>query len=128
MWQTVELREIRVFLTPADELHFRRTAERLGLTQSRVSQTIRSLESKLGDQLVTRSSRSVALTTAGGNLRTRVEAAYRELLQGLESSSQAEQPMAGVIRLGVAYAAAVAPEPMAAIGTFESRYLPTMPR
>jgi DNA-binding transcriptional LysR family regulator len=39
MWETIELRELRVFLTLAEELHFGRSAERLGLTQSRVSQS-----------------------------------------------------------------------------------------
>ena len=39
MVDLVELREIRVFLVLAEELHFGRTAEQLGLTQSRVSQT-----------------------------------------------------------------------------------------
>jgi DNA-binding transcriptional LysR family regulator len=48
MWRAVELRELRVFLVLAEELHFGRTADRLGLTQSRVSQSIRDLERKLG--------------------------------------------------------------------------------
>ena len=68
MWQTVELREIRVFLTLTEELHFGRTAERLGLTQSRVSQTLRALERSLGDRLVDRTSRRVTLTPAGERL------------------------------------------------------------
>jgi DNA-binding transcriptional LysR family regulator len=48
MWESVELREIRAFLALANELHFGRTAEVLGLSQSRVSQVIRQLEAKLG--------------------------------------------------------------------------------
>ena len=48
MWETIELREIRVFLALAEELHFGRAAERLGITQSRVSQSLRELELKLG--------------------------------------------------------------------------------
>ena len=48
MWQAVELRELRLFLTLAEELHFGRTAERLQLTPSRVSQSLRALEDKLG--------------------------------------------------------------------------------
>lgn len=46
------LGELKVFLTLAEELHFGRTAERPGLTSSRVSQIVRSLERKLGGQLV----------------------------------------------------------------------------
>jgi DNA-binding transcriptional LysR family regulator len=56
MWLAVELREIRAFIVLADELHFARTAERLQLTPSRVSQIIRELERKLGVQLVRRTS------------------------------------------------------------------------
>ena len=75
MWQTIELREIRVFLTLAEELHFGRTAERLNLTQSRVSQALRAFEIRLGDRLVDRTSRRVTLTTAGERLRAELDPA-----------------------------------------------------
>ena len=75
MWESVELREIRVFLALAEELHFGRTAQRLGLTQSRVSQTLRQLERKMGGQLVYRTSRRVALTPFGRDFRERAGAA-----------------------------------------------------
>jgi DNA-binding CsgD family transcriptional regulator len=62
MWAGVALREITLFLTLAEELHFGRTAERLQVTPSRVSQTLRELEAKLGGKLVHRTSRHVELT------------------------------------------------------------------
>jgi DNA-binding transcriptional LysR family regulator len=66
----VDLRELRLFLVLSEELHFGRAAERLGLTTSRVSQTVRALERKLGDQrLFRRTSRVVELTEAGQALR-----------------------------------------------------------
>ena len=43
MWQAIELREIRVFLALAEELHFGRRGVGVGLTQSRVSQRVRAL-------------------------------------------------------------------------------------
>ena len=78
MWQTIELRELRVFLVLAEERHFGRTAERLGLTQSRVSQSLRGLERKLGEQLVHRTSRRVTLTPRGERFRDEAGAANED--------------------------------------------------
>ena len=70
----IELRELRLFLTLADELHFGRTAQRLGLTTSRASQTLSALERKLGGRrLFERTSRVVTLTAAGAALREELE-------------------------------------------------------
>lgn len=79
MRHTVELRELRVFLTLAEELHFGRTAKRLGIDRSRVSQVIRTLEARIGGSLFTRSSRRVALMPLGVRLRAAVQPAYEEL-------------------------------------------------
>ena len=120
MWQTVELREIRVFLTLAEELHFGRTAERLSLTQSRVSQTLRGLETRLGSRLLNRTSRRVALTPEGEQLRDELGPAYRELLGVLGRFSHAREVMAGVVRLGVSWHGAIGPRLLRAIDTFEA--------
>jgi DNA-binding transcriptional LysR family regulator len=122
MWQTIELREIRIFLVLAEELHFGRTAERLNLTQSRVSQTLRTLETRLGDRLVDRTSRSVALTPAGERLRADLDPAYARLLDVLERFARDHQALAGVVRLGVTYPAAASPDLLRAIGAFEARH------
>src|ERR1700679_3099870 len=68
MWRDVELRELRVFLALADELHFGRTAERLGISQPAVSESVRVLESRLGVKVFDRTSRRVRLTPAGEGL------------------------------------------------------------
>jgi DNA-binding transcriptional LysR family regulator len=122
MWQTIELREIRVFLTLTEELHFGRTAERLGLTQSRVSQTLRALERSLGDRLVDRTSRRVTLTPAGERLHAELNPAYLELLGVLERCARANQVVAGVVRLGIAHAGAINPGLLSVIDVFETRY------
>src|SRR6185437_8411548 len=57
MWRDVELRELRIFLMLADELHFGRTAERLGISQPGVSEAVRVLESRLGVKVFDRTSR-----------------------------------------------------------------------
>lgn len=47
----MELRDIEILLTLAEELHFGRTAERLHLSQARVSQAIKKQERKIGGRL-----------------------------------------------------------------------------
>src|SRR5215213_1306682 len=101
MWSAVELREIRVFVTLADELHFGRTAERLQVTPSRVSQTLRELEAKVGGQLFTRTSRRVALTPLGERFLAQVRPPYEELAGVLERTHAGNRGLDGTLRLGL---------------------------
>ncbi|WP_137992767.1 LysR family transcriptional regulator [Streptomyces vilmorinianum] len=57
--------QLRLLLTLAEELHFKRAASKLYLSQPALSQQIRSLEQRLGVQFFTRTSRSVELTPTG---------------------------------------------------------------
>ncbi len=69
MWTAVELRELRIFLVLAEELHFGRAADRLRVSQPGVSEAIRSLEVRLGGRLFDRTSRRVRLPPAGEDFR-----------------------------------------------------------
>jgi len=63
----LDLRQLECFVAVAEELHFRRAGERLGLSQSALSERISALEHEVGVQLLFRTTRQVSLTQAGSD-------------------------------------------------------------
>src|SRR6516225_7862897 len=100
MWRDVELRELRIFLTLADELHFGRTAQRLGISQPGVREAVRVLESRLGVKVFERTSRWVRLTPAGEELRRNLVPALAVLDQALAETSELSRAVRGLLRVG----------------------------
>ncbi|MFF4343796.1 LysR family transcriptional regulator [Kitasatospora sp. NPDC001540] len=96
----MELTEIETFLALAEELHFGRTAERLHLSQSRVSQLIRSLERRIGAPLFTRTSRRVALTPLGAHAHRTLGEAHRGLRRSYDEAVAIARGVTGTLRLG----------------------------
>ncbi|WP_299138386.1 LysR family transcriptional regulator [uncultured Tateyamaria sp.] len=64
----MELRQLECFVAVAEELHFRKASERLGLSSSALSDRITALETELGAPLLFRTTRQVSLTQAGAEL------------------------------------------------------------
>lgn len=101
----------RMFLVLAEELHFGRTAERLGWHQPQVSKTLQALELRCGVPLVTRTSRRVSLTEAGLALREPLRA-WLAQGQGLVGVAQAAaQGLRGQLRVGLVSPAGFGPLP-----------------
>jgi DNA-binding transcriptional LysR family regulator len=122
MWPEIELREIRVFLMVAEELHFGRAAERLQINRSRVSQIIKTLELRIGARLFERTSRRVRLTPVGMQLRVKIAPVYEQLQRLLEETREAAGGVTGTLRIG-AYSIALLGEHMAEIiEVFEARH------
>ena len=86
----MELRHLRTFLALSEELHFGRTAERLGMTQTAVSRQIVVLEQHLGVQLIVRRPRPI-LTNAGRQLAARVP----PVLNAVDAAVQSARRVAG---------------------------------
>jgi DNA-binding transcriptional LysR family regulator len=119
MFSAVELREIRAFLTLAEELHFGRSAGRLQLTPSRVSQTLRELEAKVGGQLLSRTSRRVGLTPLGERFLAEVGAPYHELSRALERAVDDNRSLDGALHVGMLAASSGGPHLTAIVEAFE---------
>ena len=96
----VEQRDIEIFLTLAEELHFGRTADRLHISTARVSQTIRKLERQVGAALFERTSRQVTLTPIGRRLDDDLRPAYQQIREGIDRAIAAGRGVEGVLRVG----------------------------
>jgi DNA-binding transcriptional LysR family regulator len=97
----VELRDIEIFLVLAEELHFGRTAQRLHVTQARVSQAIKQQERRIGGLLFDRSTRrTVRLTPLGEQLRDDLRPVYQALRESMARATQTARGTAGRLTLG----------------------------
>ncbi|MCC9311862.1 LysR family transcriptional regulator [Kitasatospora sp. RB6PN24] len=96
----MELRDIEIFLTLAEELHFGRTAERLHITASRVSHAIKKQERRIGAPLFERTSRTVRLTALGRQLREDLLPARQQIQQALDRAVAEARGITGELRVG----------------------------
>ena len=88
---------IRKFVVVAEELHFGRAAERLGMAQPPLSRAIRQLERRLGAVLLERTSRAVTLTAAGEVLLREGRAALDAIDAADRRTRRAATGQAGVV-------------------------------
>ena len=102
----VEFAELAAFMAVASEKSFRRAAERLGMSPSALSHTIRSLELRLGARLLNRTTRSVAPTQAGQDLFDRLRPALAEMESATRDVGAYQARPKGVVRVNLPQVAA----------------------
>ncbi|MFE3516744.1 LysR family transcriptional regulator [Streptomyces sp. NPDC059166] len=101
----MERHELDAFLTLAQELHFGRTAERLHLSTTRVSQTIAKLERRVGVPLFNRTSRRVELTAVGRQLEQEVRPAWESIAAAFGRAIETGRGLTGTLRVAFVGAA-----------------------
>lgn len=95
------LKQFRYLVALADTGHFRRAAERCGISQPSLSVQLQNLETALGMRLVERDRSGVNFTPAGREVANRARRILLEVQGIMDFSSAAQHGMAGTIRLGV---------------------------
>ena len=109
----VETRELRYFVAVAEELHFGRAAQRLGIAQPPLSRAISQLERRVGVALLERTSRSVTLTAAGEVLLHEGRAALDAVAAAEHRARRAGQATAGAAGVVLAAKAGASSELLA---------------
>jgi DNA-binding transcriptional LysR family regulator len=97
---SIELRHLRYFLAVADELHFGRAAERLGMSQPPLSQQIRQLEALVSARLFTRTNRRVTLTDAGKLFLVEAQDILTRVDHAIDLAQRAQRGEVGELRIG----------------------------
>ncbi|MEJ5030217.1 LysR family transcriptional regulator [Comamonas sp. MYb69] len=97
----MEFRHLRCFLAVAEELHFRRAAEKLHMDSSPLSRAIKELEGELGAQLFSRTSRSIKLSHEGEVFLERVPRIFAALEQAREGVKSAARGFHGQLRIAL---------------------------
>lgn len=100
MSNQLELRHLKYFLAVAEELHFRRAAERLYISQPGLSRQIKQMEDDLGVTLFERHNRKVTLTKAGQYLKKELALSLKNLNQSLEHAKLLHDGKRGDLKLG----------------------------
>jgi LysR family hydrogen peroxide-inducible transcriptional activator len=95
------LRQLRYLVAVAEHRHFGRAADDCFVTQSTLSAGIRELETVLGVTLIGRTKRSVELTPLGEDIVLRAQAILSAADELVEAAQAGEEPLAGLVRLGV---------------------------
>src|SRR5580658_2381731 len=96
----LEVHQLKVFVSVAENLSFTKAAERLFLTQSAVSHQIAKLEREIGCPLLERQGRAVSLTAAGREMVMRARRVFAAVDEAETACRHAGRPDTGRLRIG----------------------------
>ncbi len=114
----MELRHLRYFVAVADELNFRKAAERLHVTRPALSKQVKDLEEETGLRLLIRDTVRVSLTDAGSVFLAEARAILSDVDRAVELAREAQAGRRGHLRIGSVgqIAASFLPEALKAFG------------
>jgi DNA-binding transcriptional LysR family regulator len=118
----MDLRHLKYVIAVAEELHFTRAANRLGIGQPPLSQQIKQLEEELGTPLFIRATRTVSLTEAGRAFLPYARAALNAAEQAALAAKRAARGELGQMRIGFTSAASFNSNVPAIISRFRDAY------
>src|SRR5262244_1473985 len=105
----ISLRQLRCFVTVAEELHFRRAAERLNMRQPPLTRCIQALEQSLGVALFVRKGSAIELTEGGRLVFSEARAALAQVDRVRDAAHKAERGEAGTLRIAAVISASFVP-------------------
>ena len=117
----MEFRQLRYFVTVAQELHFGKAAERLDITQPALSKQIRVLETDIGVQLFIRTKRTVELTQAGEVFAIQAQQLLNQAAEAIQLAQRTTKGEVGKLTIGFTPTATYTVLPKS-IGRFRSLY------
>lgn len=100
----IEIRHLRYFVAVAEETSFTAAAQRTHVSQQVLSAQVRQLEDAVGAQLLSRSSRGVALTAAGSAFLVWARETLASLDRGVAAARNASQAVSGRLTVGLSAA------------------------
>ena len=118
----MELRHLRYFVAVAEERHFRRAAERLGVAQPALSQQVQHLERELGGPLLSRTRRSVELTEAGELFLREARRVLSDAQRAAAVVEGAKRGEEGRLELGITPSTCFVPSVLDAIRAFRAAF------
>jgi len=95
----IDLRQLRHFVAVAEELHFRRAAARLAMSQPPLTASVRRLEQEVGTRLIERGNRTMRLTPAGAAFLEEARHTLRQAEQAVAAARAAGEGRVGALRL-----------------------------